>query len=221
MADVFVSYSRKNRPRVAEVSGALEASGYSLWWDRQISAGADYGMLIEREIEAASCVVVAWSAAAKQSLWVRAEANEALDSGKLVQISLDEAKLPLPFTMLHFLDFTGWSGERHGDPWSALDARVSGLLRGEPADSGFERAGPESPAPRPGPALQGLGRFAIIGWASIAVAGLTAVAILMVVAGTISPAMFGALALFGLAVAAILLALAAFTLLRTGAASRR
>ena len=198
MADVFVSYARKNRPRVAELTGALEAGGYALWWDTELAPGDDYAMVIEREIAAAPCVVVAWSQAARQSLWVRAEANEALDAGKLVQVSLDESKLPLPFTMLHFLDFTPW--------------------RGEPAESA---PAPAERLPRPGPALQGLGRVALLGWASIAVAALMAAAILMAAWGRLTPAAFGGVTLIGLAVAAILLALAAFTLLRVGAASRR
>ena len=218
MADVFVSYARRNRPRVAELTGALEAGGYALWWDPALDPGDDYGMVIEREIAAAPCVVVAWSAAARQSLWVRAEANEALDAGKLVQVNLDQAKLPLPFTMLHFLDFSRWRGERQGEPWAEFDGRVSGLLRGEGADMTGIGIAPGTP---PGPALQGLGRFALVGWAAIALAALMAVAILMAAGGGLSPAMFGSLALFGLAVAAILLALAAFTLLRIGAASRR
>ena len=48
-----------------------------------------------------------------------------------------------------------------------------------------------------------------------------AVAILMAAAGRLSPAAFGGVTLIGLAVAAILLALAAFTLFRVAAASRR
>jgi hypothetical protein len=218
MADVFVSYARKNRPRVAEISGALEASGYRLWWDRQLESGADYGMLIERELDAAGCVVVAWSAAARQSLWVRAEANEALDAGKLVQISLDEARLPLPFTMLHFLDFSGWSGARDCEPWTGLDSRVSRMLRGEPVDEAPAPADSRAPA---APALQGLGRIAWLGWAAIAVAAAVAVAILMAARGSLSAAAFGGIALFGLAAAAILLALAAFILVRVTVASRR
>jgi len=218
MAELFVSYARKNRPRVAELSGALEASGYSLWWDRAIESGADYGLLIEREIEAASCVLVAWSAAARQSLWVRAEANEALDSGKLVQVCLDRTRLPLPFTMLHFLDFSGWRGEREGEPWTGLDSRVSGMLRGEPVAAAPATA---ERAPQPGPALQGLGRVAWLGWAAIAVAALTALAVAMAAGGRLSPEAFGTLALAGVAVAAILLALAAFALVRIAAASRR
>ena len=131
MADVFLSYARATEPRIAEIGGALEGSGYSLWWDKALNASDDYAMVIEAELDAAACVVVAWSAPARRSLWVRAEANEALDSGKLVQINLDGTSLPLPFNVLHFLDFSRWRGERQGLPWSEFDARVGALLRGE------------------------------------------------------------------------------------------
>src|SRR5437868_3448171 len=131
MADVFLSYARATQKRIAEIGGALESGGYSLWWDRALNASDDYAMVIEAELDAAGCVVVAWSAQARQSLWVRAEANEALDSGKLVQIKLDEARLPLPFSVLQFLDFARWRGERQGNPWSEFDARVGKMVRGE------------------------------------------------------------------------------------------
>jgi len=220
MADVFVSYSRANRDRITGVSDAIEASGYSVWWDRRLTPSDDYAMLIEREISAAPAVVVAWSETARQSLWVRAEANEALDAGKLVQISLDGAKLPLPFTMLHFLDFTRWGGERAGEPWSEFHARVTGLLRGEGMTDGAAFAGGSGTAPR-GPALQGLGKLALLGWISILVVAGIAGAILAAVAGGLSPSAFGSIALVGLALAAILLTVTAFTLIRISLASRR
>src|ERR1044072_3336852 len=114
MADVCLSYGRSTRPRVEQISGAMEAGGYSLWWDNALNASDDYAMVLEREIDAARCVVVARSPQARQSLWVPAEANEALDKGKLVQINLDACRLPLPFTMLHFLDFCPWRRARRG-----------------------------------------------------------------------------------------------------------
>jgi len=209
MADVFVSYSRANRDRVAGVSDGLAATGYSVWWDQQLLPSDDYAMLIEREIDAARCVVVAWSQTARQSLWVRAEANEALDAGKLVQINLDGARLPLPFTMLHFLDFRRWRGERQGPLWSELDGRVGGMLRGEAA------------APAQGPALQGFGKAALLGWLAIALAAGIAVAVAMAATGGIAPATFSALTMGAVALAAILMALAAFVLIRTSIASRR
>lgn len=217
MADVFLSYARATETRIAEIGGALERSGYSLWWDRALTASDDYAMVIEEELDAAACVVVAWSAPARRSLWVRAEANEAMDAGKLVQINLDGTKLPLPFNVLHFLDFRRWRGERQGLPWSEFDARVGALQRGEK----MEDLSTFAPALPRGPALQGFGRIALIGWAAILLAVLTAAAIAAVAAGGMAPATFSAVALAGLASAAILLALAAFVLLRISLASRR
>jgi hypothetical protein len=217
MADVFLSYARATRPRIEQIGDALEGGGYSLWWDKALNASDDYAMVIEAQLAAAACVVVAWSAQARQSLWVRAEANEALDSGKLVQISLDGAKLPLPFSVLHFLDFTSWRGARQGTPWNEFDARVGGMLRGEKAEQDNSFA----PEPPPASTLQGFGNIALIGWASIAVAAAMAVAVGLVATGGMAPATFSALALTGLGVAAILLALAAFILIRISMASRR
>src|SRR4249919_2164459 len=217
MADVFLSYARATRPRIEQIGDALEGGGYSLWWDKALNASDDYAMVIEEQLDAAACVVVAWSTQARQSLWVRAEANEALDSGKLVQINLDGTRLPLPFSVLHFLDFTRWGGERQGSPWSEFDARVGSMLRGEAMAS----ESPFAPEPPRGPALQGFGRMALIGWASIAVAALMAVAVGLVASGGMAPATFSAVALTGLGVAAILLALAAFVLIRISMASRR
>jgi hypothetical protein len=212
MADVFISYSRRDRDRVGEISGALEASGYSLWWDRVLKSGEDYGQVIEREIGAARCVVVAWSATARESLWVKAEANEALDSGKIVQVSVDGAKLPLPFTMLHALDFSHWPGSRSDDPWPELDEGVRAKTTGE------RRRAERLPA---GPALQGLGPAVALGWAALALATLMALATGAAATGALAAPQFGMLAAVGLALATIVLALVAWLVLRTLTASRR
>ena len=212
MADVFVSYAHKNADRVAPLSGAIEQSGYSLWWDERLLPSDDYAQVIEHELGAAQCVVVAWSATARESLWVRAEANEALDSGKLVQLTLDGAKLPLPFTILHFLDFRTWRGERGGSPWSDLDGRIGAVLRGE--QSGTQVEGRE-------PRLQGLGPAVMLGWAALGLAALMALAIGLTAGGALPAARFGAFALVGLGLATIFLALLAWMMMRTLAASRR
>ena len=212
MADVFVSYAHADHARVRPLSGAVEASGRSLWWDERLLPSDDYAMVIEDEIAAAGCVVVAWSATARKSLWVRAEANEALDAGKLVQLTLDGAKLPLPFGALHWLDFRRWGGERGGSPWSEFDARVAAMLRGE--------AAAEAPSVRE-PPLQGLGPAVALGWAALALAALIAIAVIAAAAGAIPGAGFGTLAAAGLGAAAALLVAVAFIALRIFAASRR
>ena len=223
MAEIFVSYSRADRERVGAVSRCLEASGRSLWWDPRLASGADYGQVIEREIEAARCVVVAWSGTARESLWVRAEANAALDQGKLVQINLDRAKLPLPFTMLHFLDFSIWGGSREHPPWPHLEREVAGQLEGSVEQVAGRRPDPGGVQliSRAEPPLQGLGRVAALGWAALGTAILLALCVLLVARDMISASAFGTISVLALAVSAALLGGCAWLIVRIERASRR
>lgn len=227
MADLFLSYSRADRERAARVADALEAEGRSLWWDRQLASGADYASVIEREIAEARRVVVAWSGTARESLWVRAEANEALDQDKLVQINFDGAKPPLPFTMLHFLDFRGWGGGTQEAPWPELRAEIDGGQAATVPAQGTAVQGGVRPDPggvlpveRRGPALQGLGKVAALGWVALAAAIMLALSVLLVVRGFISAEAFGMIAIGAAALSALLLAATVFLVLRISLASR-
>jgi hypothetical protein len=224
MADLFLSYARPDRARAAAVAAAIEQDGRSLWWDERLASGEDYATVIEREIAAATHVVVAWSASARDSLWVRAEANEALDRGKLVQINFDGAKPPLPFTILHWIDFSGWSGGREQAPWPQLSRAV------EPASDTQAEAAPRGWRPDPGgvpvaartePALQGLERVAALGWAALGTAILLCFAVMLVARRLISAEAFGMFAVAAAIVSAGLLAACAYTMLRTARGSRR
>lgn len=159
MADIFVSYAHANKARVSAIADALKGAGFSLWWDDHLRAGNDFTLEIERELDASKCVVVAWSEAARNSLWVRAEATEALDAGKLVQVRLDGVKPPLPFTIVQMLDFSHW--RKAGDaPWPQLETEAGKRARG---------ARPEpDPETFRGPALQDFGGTAMFGWVSLA-----------------------------------------------------
>jgi adenylate cyclase len=42
LADVFVSYSRQDKARVAPLVEALEAEGWSVWWDPAIAPGEEF-----------------------------------------------------------------------------------------------------------------------------------------------------------------------------------
>ena len=52
LADIFVSYSRQDKARVAPLVAALEAEGWSVWWDPEITPGEEFDALISRELEA-------------------------------------------------------------------------------------------------------------------------------------------------------------------------
>ena len=113
MSDIFVSYDDQDRPRVRRIVEALEARGWSVWWDHRISTGEAFAPVIERELEAASCVIVAWTNTSVHSEWVRAEADEAWKRGKLVPVHLDRVDPPMPFGQVQAADLVDWREPGH------------------------------------------------------------------------------------------------------------
>ena len=107
MAQVFISYATEDRQRVQPLVELLEAEGLTVWWDRRIETGSSWDKVIERELDAAACVVVVWSAHSVDAEWVRNEATEAADRGVLVPIQIDEARLPLAFRRMQTAKFLG------------------------------------------------------------------------------------------------------------------
>jgi tetratricopeptide (TPR) repeat protein len=97
MASVFLSYDHEDGALAAPIAAALEDAGHSVWWDRYIHGGAEYNSEIESAVERADAVVVLWSERSVKSAWVRDEAAEGRDEGKLVPVSLDDAKPPMGF----------------------------------------------------------------------------------------------------------------------------
>jgi len=119
-----MSYARSNKDTVRVIATNLESDGRDVWWDEDLRGGEFYGATIEDEIEEAGRVLVAWSEAARRSVWVRGEALEALDARKLVQIQLDRSRLPVPFNALHAIDFAEWHSECNSETWKALNTAL-------------------------------------------------------------------------------------------------
>ena len=111
MADVFVSYARTDKERVAPLVAAIEARGWSVWWDPEISAGQLFDDQIEAEMNAAKSVLVVWTPTSVASRWVRGEAREAADRGILVPVRFDEARLPMDVRALHTTDLDQWGND--------------------------------------------------------------------------------------------------------------
>jgi adenylate cyclase len=87
VADVFISYARIDRPFARRLADALEARGWSVWWDhRSLRGGQHFDRVIEEAIRDARVVVVVWSKASFESGWVRDEATLALEEKKLGRV---------------------------------------------------------------------------------------------------------------------------------------
>ena len=95
--DVFISYAHEDRVAVRELAEVFERDGLSVWWDRELNVGAEFAHIIEEELDKAKAVVVVWSQAGTKSRWVRSEASVGLDRNILVPVSIDNARVPLPF----------------------------------------------------------------------------------------------------------------------------
>ena len=115
MANLFLSYSRKDGAKAQRFCEWLEREGHEVWRDEEdIGGGASFSAEIEKALTDCDAVIVLWSASSVQSAWVRDEAGFGRDSGKLVPLTLDGTVPPLGFRQFQSLDLSKWKG--HGTP---------------------------------------------------------------------------------------------------------
>ena len=139
MARVFLSYDRDDRAHARPIAQALEKAGHDVWWDQHISGGSQFTREIETALKASDVVVVLWSQRSVESLWVRDEAANGRDRGRLVPVSLDGTEPPLGFRQLQTVDFAGGRIGKH---------RRAALLTGIEAVMGAATAEARSPIAR-------------------------------------------------------------------------
>lgn len=102
MKDVFLSYSSKDRVMAARIERALEAAGFSVFWDQEVPVGRDWDSWIREHLTSAKVAVVLWSKTSVASANVKHEAMIAKDSGKLVPAMI-EPLAPADFPMGMYL----------------------------------------------------------------------------------------------------------------------
>jgi adenylate cyclase len=127
MTDIFISYARSTAAQAQQVAEALRALGYGVWRDDELPAHRSYAEVIAERLEAAKAVVVVWSAEAAGSEWVQSEADRARIGHKLVQLRVDDARLPMPFDRIQCADLTGWTGEVDAPGWRKVVGSIADL----------------------------------------------------------------------------------------------
>jgi len=160
VTDLFVSYKAEDRGRIAPLVEALQADGYSVWWDAEIGGGEEWRDAICRELDAARLVLVIWSkrSVGPHGKFVRDEATRAQRRGAYLPAIIDKVEPPLGFGEIQSLDLRGWRGDRAGRKYQALLGAIRGRLGGEPRST-------------PSPERKGVSRrTAIAGGAAVAAA---------------------------------------------------
>lgn len=159
MADVFLSYARPSLKDAKRIADLLRGSGLSVWYDESLPAHRPYTDVISEQLDSASAVLVLWTKDSAASHWVRSEANRALQTGRLVQLRLDNARLPMPFDQIQCAELRRWKGDRDAIGWRMVADSIAAL-------TGQERlvAAAASPATYDR-------RYLLIGGGAVALAG--------------------------------------------------
>ena len=128
MSDIFLSYASADRERVRPLAEALSAQGWSVWWDRDMSTGKRFHNVIDEELAAARCVVVAWTSKSIASDWVIEEAQDGKERDILFPILLDNVKPPRGFRLLQGADLSEVGVDAAGAAFRKLLADLGAVL---------------------------------------------------------------------------------------------
>ena len=154
MADVFISYARADKARVAPLVAAIEAKGWSVWWDPEISPGREFDDEIDTELQAAKAVLVVWTPTSVVSRWVRGEARDAAERNILVPVRFEQARLPIDVRAIHTTDLDGWHDDAtHPAVQECLHALEGMIARAQATQAAKPTGAPaaasdKKPAPR-------------------------------------------------------------------------
>jgi TolB-like protein/Flp pilus assembly protein TadD len=158
-AGVFVSYAHEDKALAQQLVRALEAAGYTVWWDSLIKGGAAYAIETEQALERATTVVVLWSHHSVVSHWVRDEAALARDRTHLVPVSLDGTEPPLGFRQFLCIDLSRWHGAQDAPEFRKLLTAL---------DEAGTAAGAPTPQPTSPPLMRLSRRALLLGGGSAA-----------------------------------------------------
>jgi len=126
ITNVFISYDHEDHSLAAPIAATLEKAGHSVWWDERIAAGAEYNMEIEVAVDRADAVIVLWSERSVRSAWVRDEAAEGRDKGKLIPVTVDGTKPPMGFRQFQTIDL---SKRKSGGGFQNIDEVIRSVGR--------------------------------------------------------------------------------------------
>src|SRR5215208_5562365 len=98
MADIFLSYARENRDRAGIIARLFESAGWTVFWDANITASAEWRSILESQLDKAGAVVVLWSRQSIASSWVTEEAERG--RLRLISVRIDDVAIPLGFGQL-------------------------------------------------------------------------------------------------------------------------
>lgn len=109
--DLFLSYAREDEAKAKEMGLILSRQGWSVFWDKLLSARESFPDVLEQELASVRAVVVLWSHDSVHSRWVHGEATRAIARNVFFPVLIDKIDIPLGFTTFNTIDLAAWQGE--------------------------------------------------------------------------------------------------------------
>lgn len=133
MADVFISYARKDKARVAPLKAALDHLGVDAFFDLDgIDGGDRFPDVLDQTVKAARVVFGCWTPHALVREWVKIECAIAQSRETLVPLEFEAVNaidVPAAFYQLHRVNLTDWQGETGHDGWLAAVRAMARKLK--------------------------------------------------------------------------------------------
>jgi hypothetical protein len=111
MADVFLSYSSRDRAAAQKVQEALSVRGIDVFWDQATPPGQDWDTWIRSKLANCKVAIVLWSRESVKSDNVRHEALVARKAKKLLPAMIDSIEaedLPMGLYVVQATNMTDW-----------------------------------------------------------------------------------------------------------------
>lgn len=134
MADIFLSYARRERDRAEPIKDALESLGLEVFFDVDGLDGGDvFPDVLDRELKSAGAVVSLWSPWSLSRPWIKIESRIGKDRGVLIPVGIADIDplhdLPAAFYDDQRIDLTDFSGNTAHPGWIKLVKSLARTLR--------------------------------------------------------------------------------------------
>lgn len=115
MAQIFISYSRRDLPFVERLASDLKGNGFEVWYDvSRLRGGARWRTEIQNAIKNSQFVVVVLSPDSVESEWVEREFLFSSNlKRKIIPLLYRPCELPLNYLNLNYIDVQGENYQRN------------------------------------------------------------------------------------------------------------
>lgn len=125
---VFISYKREEADTARALREALEADGFTTWWDEEVQCGEQWAQVIDDAVNTANAIVVLWSERALTSRWVTHEASAAMRGNVYAPARIELVQIPSPYDRIQATDLLGWHRDVEHAGYVSLRQRLDELM---------------------------------------------------------------------------------------------